>query len=43
MKKNSHNEKPPKASFVLEVIHSDIIGPLNKFLYLKDIYLNFYR
>ncbi|KAG4096185.1 hypothetical protein H8356DRAFT_1356950 [Neocallimastix lanati (nom. inval.)] len=29
MKKNSHNEKPPKASFVLEVIHSDIIGPIN--------------
>jgi len=30
MRKNPHNQKVPRATQILEVIHSDIIGPLNE-------------
>jgi len=29
MKRNPHNKTPPRAKEILEVIHSDIIGPIN--------------
>jgi len=30
MRRNPHNKETPKASDTIEIIHSDIMGPVNK-------------
>ena len=42
MKRKSHNRITPKASYILEVIHSGIIRPINKSFTGKKVYFNFY-
>ena len=38
LKRFPHNKETPKATKMLEVIYSDIIGPINDSMTEKDLY-----